>query len=106
MDPSDPLSQTSDSLARQQELLARQQALPPPPPLDPAQWRTTVAEARQMAVQDVHRTWFHAAYADVAQRLTKVDERLDELEAAMSLLHGKLETLIMRLAIDEENPEA
>jgi hypothetical protein len=117
MDPSDPLTQLRDSLARQQELLARQVAhqqellarqvaLPPPPPLDPAQWTTTVAEARQIAEQDVHRSWVQAAYADVAQRLAKMDERLDALEATLSLLHAKMETLIMRLAIDEEDPEA
>ena len=117
MDPSDPLSKLRDSLARQQEILARQEArqqelraaqeaLPPPLPLDPAQWTTTVAEARQMAAQDVHRSWVQAAYADVAQRLAKMDERLDQLEATLSLLHAKMETLIMRLAIDEENPDA
>jgi hypothetical protein len=106
MDLNDPLTKISDGFARQQELLARQVALPPPPPLDLAQWTTMVAEARQMAEKDVHRSWIHAAYADVAQRLAKMDERLDQLEATLSLLHAKMETLIMRLAVDEESPDA
>src|SRR5262245_44037483 len=72
---------------RQEERLAAQTAQPVSPPVDPRVWITTVAEARQMVEQDLHRSWFHAAYADVAQRLTKMDERLDDLEATLSLLH-------------------
>jgi hypothetical protein len=35
-----------------------------------------------------------------------MDERLDELEATLSLLHAKLEMLLVRLAMDEEHPDA
>src|SRR5262245_46697291 len=104
MAPRDPCDESNDRSARQEERLAAQTAQPVTPPVDPRAWITTVAEARQMAEQDVHRSWVHAAYADVARRLTKMDERLDDLEATLSLLHAKMETLIMRLAMDEEDP--
>src|SRR5262245_19465380 len=81
--------------ARQEERLAAQAARPVPPPLDPAQWTTTVAEVQRWANGATYPSWIHAAYADLVQRLTKMDERLDDLEATMSLLHGKLEMLIM-----------
>jgi hypothetical protein len=92
--------------ARQEERLAAQAARPVPPPVDPRAWMTTVAEVQRWANGATHPSWIHAAYADLRQSLTKMDVRLDEMEATLSLLHAKMETLIMRLEVDEEDPEA
>ena len=87
--------------ARQEERLAAQAARPTAP-VDPRAWMTTVAEVQRWANGATHPSWIHAAYADLRQHLTKMDARLDEMEASLSLLHAKMETLIMRLAMDEE----
>jgi hypothetical protein len=70
-------------------------------PLDPQHYETTIARVRRMTEREKHPTWFQAAYADLAQRLVRVDERLDALEASMSLLHAKMEMLIMQRAIED-----
>ena len=61
--------------------------------LDPAAYETTVAQARRMAEKETHPTWFQAAYADLAQRLTRVEDRLDELAAGIGMIIGQLAAL-------------
>ncbi len=61
----------------------------------------TPADLERWIGRDSYPTWFHAAYADLAQRLTRVDERLDDLETSMSLLHTKMEMIIGQLAAVE-----
>jgi hypothetical protein len=56
---------------RLDQLQAQQAARPAPPPLDPKDFDTTMAQVRRMAQKDVHPTWMHAAYADLAQRLAR-----------------------------------
>jgi len=72
-----------------------------PPPLDPEQYKTTIAQARRMAERETHPTWFQAAYADLAQRLARVEDRLEHLEDSLSLLHSKMEMIIGQLAAAE-----
>jgi hypothetical protein len=79
---------------------------PPPRPLDPKDFDTTIAQVRRMAQKDVHPTWMHAAYADLAQRLARVEDLLEVLDASMSLLHTKMETLIGQLAVSERQDRA
>jgi hypothetical protein len=73
----------------------------PPRPWDPKDFDTTIAQVRRMAQKDVHPTWMHAAYADLAGRLARVEALLEALEASMSLLHTKMETIIGQLAASE-----
>ena len=54
---------------------------------------TTVAQVRRMAEHDTHPTWMHAAYADLAQHLTRVEDRLDELADSLRMLIGQLAAL-------------
>jgi len=77
---------------------------PQTPPLrswDPKDFDTTITQGRRLAQKDVHPTWMHAAYADLAGRLVRVETFLEELEASMSLLHTKMETIIGQLAASE-----
>jgi hypothetical protein len=74
--------------------------------LDPEKLNTTMAQVRRMAEKDLHPTWMHAAYADLAQRLARVEETLEELGASMSLLHTKMETIIGQLAAYEHQDRA
>jgi hypothetical protein len=87
---------------QQQETIRRLDALA----ADPSPLDTTVTRVRRMAERQTHPTWMHAAYADLAQRIARVDERLDELEASMSLLHTKMEMLIGQLAAQESQSRA
>ncbi len=49
---------------------ARRAAEPAAPhPLDPEQFETSIAQVRRWSRRDVHPTWMHAAYADLAQRM-------------------------------------
>jgi hypothetical protein len=74
--------------------------------LDPAKLKTTVAQVRRWAEEETHPNWFWAAYADLAQRLTRVETFLEELEASMSLLHAKMEMLIMQRAMEDREARA
>ncbi|SRR5229473_6158324 len=76
------------------------------PPLDPKDFDTTIAQVRRMAQKDVHPTWMHGAYADLAQRLARVEDLLEDLGASMSLLHTKMETIIGQLAVSERQDRA
>src|SRR6266508_66474 len=73
------------------------------PPLDPKDFDTTIAQVRRMAQQDVHPTWMHAAYADLAGRLARVEDRLEHLEDSLSLFHSKMEMIIGQLAAAERS---
>jgi hypothetical protein len=83
---------------RLDQIQAQQAERPAPPPLDPKDFDTIIVQVRRLAQKDVHPTWMHAAYTDLAQRLARVDERLEDLEASLSLLHTKMETIIGQLA--------
>ena len=74
--------------------------------LDPEKLKTTVAQVRRWAQLETHPHWLWAAYADLAQRLTRVETFLEELEASMSLLHTKMETMIGQLAASERQDRA
>src|SRR5574341_1507845 len=68
---------------------------------DPDAYTTTIAQARRMAERETHPSWFQAAYADLAQRMARLDTRVEELEASMSLRHTKMEMIIAHLVADE-----
>ena len=61
---------------------------------------SSLAQVRRWAEEETHPNWFWAAYADLAQRLTRVETFLEEIEVSMSLLHTKMEMLIMQRAIE------
>jgi len=83
--------------ARNTETLKRLDALA----LDPAKIETSIAQVRRMAERETHPTWFQAAYADLAGRLARVEDRLEHLEDSLSLLHSKMEMIIGQLAAAE-----
>jgi hypothetical protein len=64
-------------------------------------WETTPADLQQMLGRERYPSWFHAAYADLAGRMIRLDEIMIELQDSMSLLHAKMEMLIMQRAIEE-----
>ena len=66
---------------------------PPPRPLDPKDFDTTIAQVRRMAEKDLHPTWMHAAYADLAGRLARVEDRLDEMADSLRMILGQLAAL-------------
>jgi hypothetical protein len=97
-----PLGERLDTLqARNTETLKRLDALA----LDPAKMETSLAQVRRMAQKDVHPTWMHAAYADLTQRLARVEALLEDLGDSMSLLHTKMETIIGQLAASERQQD-
>jgi hypothetical protein len=61
--------------------------------LDPARLKTTVAQVRRWAAAETHANWFLAAYADLAQRLTRVEDRLDEMADSLRMILGQLAAL-------------
>jgi hypothetical protein len=61
--------------------------------LDPATLKTTVAAVRRWAQEETHPNWFWAAYADLAQRLTRVEDRLDEMADSLRMILGQLAAL-------------
>jgi chromosome segregation ATPase len=58
--------------------------------LDPAKLQTTVAQVRRWAEEETHPNWFWAAYADLAQRLARVEDRLDEMADSLRMILGQL----------------
>ena len=91
---------------RLDQMQAQHAERPALPPLDPEHYETTMAQARRMTERETHPTWFHAAYADLAGRLARVEDILEELSASMSLLHTKMETIIGQLAAYERQDRA
>jgi hypothetical protein len=83
------------------------------PPEDPeglrkslkAQWETTPADLQHMLGKERYPSWVHAAYADLAGRMMRLEEAMRELQDSMSLLHTKMEMLIMQRAIEERGEE-
>jgi hypothetical protein len=67
--------------------------------------RTTPDDLKHMLGRQSYPTWMHAAYADVANRLARVEASIEDLGASMSLLHTKMETIIGQLAA-QERPES
>ena len=61
--------------------------------LDPAKLKTTVAQVRRWAQEETHPNWVWAAYADLAQRLTRVEDRLDEMADSLRMILGQLAAL-------------
>jgi chromosome segregation ATPase len=61
--------------------------------LDPARLKTTVAQVRRWAEEETHPNWIWAAYADLAQRLTRVEDRLDEMADSLRMILGQLAVL-------------
>jgi uncharacterized coiled-coil protein SlyX len=86
---------------RLNQMQAQHAERPAPPLLDPAHYETTIAQARRMTERETHPSWFHAAYADLAGRLARVEDLLEELGASMSLLHTKMETMSGQLVAAE-----
>jgi hypothetical protein len=70
-------------------------------PLTPEDFDTTIDQVRKMVQKDVHPTWMHAAYADLAERMARLEAMFQNLEASMGLLHVKIETLIGHQALGE-----
>jgi hypothetical protein len=66
-----------------------------------AETQTTPADLQHMLGRDRYPTWVHAAYADLAGRMARLEAMLQELEASMSLLHAKMEMLIMQRAMED-----
>jgi hypothetical protein len=54
---------------------------------------TTVTQVRRWAEEEKHPNWFWAAYVDLAQRLTRVEDRIKELADSMRMLIGQLAAL-------------
>jgi chromosome segregation ATPase len=61
--------------------------------LDPARLKTTVAQVRRWAEEETHPNWIWAAYADLAQRLTRVEDRLDDMADSLRMILGQLAAL-------------
>jgi hypothetical protein len=84
------------------------------PPEDPeglrerlkAHWETTPADLQQMLGKERYPSWVHAAYADLAGRMMRLEETLFEVQDSLGLLHAKLETLILQRAIEERGEGA
>jgi len=92
--------------ARLDQIQAQQAERPAPHLPDPKHYETTIAQARRMTERETHPTWFHAAYADLAGRLARVEDLLEELGASLSLLHTKMEMIIGQLAAAERQDRA
>jgi uncharacterized protein YecE (DUF72 family) len=98
---------------QQEREAAHAQWLAEHPPEDPealrarirAESETTPAQLHQMLGRDSYPTWVHAAYADLAGRMARVEALLQELEASISLLHAKMETLIVQQALGERRDD-
>jgi hypothetical protein len=71
--------------------------------LDPATLKTTVAQVRRWAAEETHPNWFRAAYADLAQRRTRVEDRLDEMADSLRMMLGQLAALERQ---DDQEPSA
>jgi chromosome segregation ATPase len=90
----DPLAATHEHQAQMAELdrinasLKQTQAA-----LDPARLTTTVAQVRRWAEEETHPNWIWAAYADLAQRLARVEDRLDEMADSLRMILGQLAAL-------------
>jgi hypothetical protein len=81
-------------MARINASLAQTQAA-----LDPAKQQTTVAQVRKWAQEEQHPNWMWAAYADLAQRLVRVEDRLDEITDSLRMIIGQL------AALERQDPE-
>ena len=75
-------------LARIQESLKQTQAA-----LDPARLTTTVTQVRRWAGEETHPNWFWAAYANLAQRLARVEGLLEEMADNQRMIIGQWATL-------------
>ena len=62
-------------------------------PLDPRHYETTIAQVRRMVEREKHPTWVQAAYADLASRLARVEDRLDEMADSLRMILGQLAAL-------------
>jgi len=71
-----------------------------------AEWGTTPADLQRMLGRAAYPSWIHAAYADLAGRLERVEAIVNELGDSMSLLHTKMETIIGQLAAGESQDRA
>jgi hypothetical protein len=54
---------------------------------------TTVAQVRRWAAEEKHPNWLWAAYADLAQRLGRVEDRIDEMADSLRMIIGQLAAL-------------
>src|SRR5262249_29452333 len=57
------------------------------------QRKTTVAQVRRWAAEEAHPNGFWAAYAALAQRLTRVEDRLDAMGDSLRMMLGQLAAL-------------
>jgi hypothetical protein len=87
------------ALARDQEALRQTQAA-----LDPTRLTTTVAQVRRWAEVGTHPNWIWAAYADVAQRLTRVEDRLAEMADSLRMMLGQQAALECQDHVPSKEP--
>jgi hypothetical protein len=52
--------------------------------------KTTVTQVRKWAEEEEHPNWIWAAYADLAQRMTKMEGQLEELRDDLRMILGQL----------------
>jgi heme oxygenase len=54
---------------------------------------TTLPQVRQWMDKETFPTWMHAAYADVAQRLERVEHSLGDMAESLRMILGQLAAL-------------
>src|SRR5262249_51433635 len=67
-----------------------------------AETETTIPQLHRMLDRETHPTWMHAAYADLAARMMHLEMVMQELGDSLSLLHSKVEMLIVQQALGEQ----
>lgn len=74
--------------------------IPLPTPPEPV-----LADLSSRLGRETYPTWMHAADADVASRQGRLEARIEDLDASVSLLPTKMETIIGQLAAREPEKE-
>jgi hypothetical protein len=81
---------------KQADTLEGLERLKASPALDPKTWTTSVEQVRLMVHDATHRTWMHAAYADVARRLEALDAQVTAMQATLKDIVALLHVLPFR----------
>ena len=93
----DQMHRDMQTLHQQQaDTLKRLERLKESPALDPKTWTTSVEQVRLMVHDATHRTWMHAAYADVARRLEALDAQVTAMQATLKDIVALLHVLPFR----------
>jgi hypothetical protein len=64
--------------------------------------KTTVTQVRKWAEEEEHPNWIWAAYADLAQRLARVEGQLEEIADSLRMVIGQLAMLDKQERPDED----